>query len=190
VCDDELIDRVFEFRYKILLDIYPEYLNVSGYSGTKEHDKYDKYSVHFAALNEDGEVCATVRLIHHSPIGYPTENSMTFDNSMFERDRLGEMSRIFIDDKYRNLKTTKYIIQNFNRLLYFKMMELGIEYTYGSLEDSFLRLLRIYKMNYQTIGEKQAHEYFGKRYPSILYTERLGLDNPEILRLHRSSYEV
>ncbi len=190
MCDNELLERVFAFRYKILLESYPEYMSKHSFSDTKEHDKYDKYSVHFAALDEDSEVCATVRLIHHSPVGYPTENSMKFDNSMFKRDKLGEMSRIFIDSKYRNLKTTRIIIQNFNQLLYLKMLELGVEYTYGSLEESFFRLLRIYKMNYEIIGEKQNYKYVGFRYPSILYTERLGLDNPEILGLHRSNYEV
>jgi hypothetical protein len=36
-------------------------------------------------------------------------------------------------------------------------------------------------MNYHTIGEKQKHEYFGLRYPSILYTQQLGDDNTEIV---------
>ncbi|MBE0514350.1 GNAT family N-acyltransferase [Sulfurimonas sp.] len=192
VCDKELLERVFAFRYKILLETYPEYLEVSGYSDAKEHDKYDNYSVHFAALDDDGEVCATVRLIHHSPIGYPTENSMAFDNSMFKRDKLGEMSRIFVDTKYRNIQTTKKIIQAVKTFMYIKMMKLGIEYTYGSLEESFLRLLRIYKMNYNTLGKKQKYEHadVGMRYPSILYTERLGADNPEIIDIYRSNYDA
>lgn len=176
-----MLEKVFAFRYKILLEIYPEYLKISGFSDAKEYDKYDRYSVHFAALNEEGDVCATVRLIHHSPIGYPTENSMIFDNSMFERDKLGEMSRIFVDAKYRNIQTTKKIIQEVKKFMYVKMTKLGILYTYGSLEASFLRLLRIYKMNYHTISEEQRHEYFGLRYPSVLYTKQLGEDNPEII---------
>lgn len=190
VRDNELLEKVFAFRYKILLEIYPKYLEISGFLDAKEHDKYDPYSVHFAALDKDGEICATVRLIHHSPVGYPTENGMTFDNSMFEREKLGEMSRIFIDKKYRNIKMAKYIIQNFNKLLYAKMIELKLEYTYGSLEENFLRLLRIYKMNYEIIGKKQEHGDFGMRYPSILHTERLGLDNPEIIEAYRSGYEA
>lgn len=192
VSDKELLERVFAFRYKIFLEIYPKYLEISGFTEPKEHDKYDKYSVHFAALDKEGEVCATVRLIHHSPIGYPTENSMTFDNTMFERDKLGEMSRIFVDAKYRNIQTTKKIIQEVKTFMYIKMMKFGIDYTYGSLEYSFLRLLRIYKMNYEIIGKKQKYENVdvGFRYPSILYTERLGLDNPDIVELYRSGYDI
>jgi N-acyl-L-homoserine lactone synthetase len=181
VKSSDMLEDVFAFRYKILLEIYPEYLQKSGFLDNKEYDKYDPYSVHFVALDRDGDICATVRLIHNSPLGYPTENSMIFDNSMFERTKLGEMSRIFVAAKYRNIKTTKGIIQEVKKFMYTKMIKLGILYTYGSLEESFLRLLRIYKMNYHTIGEKQKHEYFGLRYPSILYTQQLGYDNPEIV---------
>ncbi|MDD5401320.1 MAG: GNAT family N-acetyltransferase [Sulfurimonas sp.] len=177
----DMLEKVFAFRYKILLEIYPEYLEKSGFSDEKEYDKYDPYSVHFVALDADSNICATVRLIHNSPLGYPTENSMIFDNSMFDRANLGEMSRIFVDAKYRNIMTTKIIIQEVKKFMYAKMVKLGILYTYGSLEASFLRLLRIYKMNYHPIGEKQKHEYFGLRYPSILYTQQLGDDNPEIV---------
>ncbi|MFA5453750.1 MAG: GNAT family N-acyltransferase [Sulfurimonas sp.] len=188
--NSDLLERVFAFRYKILLEIYPEYIEASNFLDEKEFDKYDTYSVHFAAIDNDGEVCATVRLIYNSPLGYPTENSMTFDNSMFEREKLGEMSRIFVDAKYRNIQTTKKVIEEVKKFMYLKMMKLGIEYTYGSLEESFLRLLRIYKMNYAIIGEKQEHGSFGFRYPSVLYTKQLGADNPQIIELWEREHGV
>ncbi|MDO9265796.1 MAG: GNAT family N-acyltransferase [Sulfurimonas sp.] len=186
----DLLEKVFAFRYKILLEIYPEYLQGADFSDNKESDKYDPYSAHFAALNEAGEVCATVRLIYNSPLGYPTENSMTFDSSMFERNKLGELSRIFVDAKYRSIQTTKIIIQEVKKFMYIKMMTIGVQYTYGSLEESFLRLLRIYKMNYITIGKKQIYKDVGLRYPSILYTKQLGIDNPEIIELWEKQHEA
>lgn len=188
--DSDLLEKVFEFRYKILLEIYPEYIEASNLLDKKEYDKYDTYSTHFAGIDNEGEVCATVRLIHNSPLGYPTENGMTFDNNMFERNKLGEMSRIFVDAKYRNIKTTMDIIDGLKKLMYFKMMKLGIEYTYGSLEESFLRLLRIYKITYITIGEKQEHGSFGFRHPSVLYTKQLGADNPHIIELWEREHGV
>ncbi|EDZ62759.1 protein containing conserved structural domain (Acyl-CoA N-acyltransferase -like) [Sulfurimonas gotlandica GD1] len=180
VKDSNLLEDVFKFRYKILLEIYPEYLQNLNLSEEKEYDKYDPYSVHFAVLDENYEICATVRLIHSSPLGYPTENYMKTDSDSFQRDKLGEMSRIFIDSKYRKLKTTKCIIHGLIKLIYIKMIQLDIEYTYGSLESNFLRLLKIYKLNYVTIGEEQKHKYFGLRHPCILYTKQLVADNPEL----------
>lgn len=189
VNNKELLEKVFAFRYKIFLEIYPGYLEKCNFSDTKEYDKYDKYSVHFAVLDEEDEVSAAVRIIHNSPIGYPTENNMTFDNTMFERDKLGEMSRIFVDAKYRNIKTTKSIMQGLKQIIYNKMKELGLEYTYGSQEASFLRLLKMYKMNYHTIGEKQTCKDFGLRFPSIIYTKEFGEDNPEIAQRWKEKYE-
>ena len=190
VKDNNMLEKVFEFRYKVISETYQEYLKNSTFKDGKEYDKYDAYSIHFAALDESGEVCATVRLIYNSPLGYPTENSMIFDNSMFERDKLGELSRIFVDSKYRSVQTTKIIIQEVKKFMYLRMMQLDIEYTYGSLEKSFLRLLGIYKMCYHTIGEIQIHEHVGSRYPCILYTKQLGLDNPELIKLWEKQHEA
>ena len=191
VTDKKLLDKVFTFRYRILVEVYPEYVRKMGITGGEEHDKYDPYAVHFAALNEDGEVCATVRLIYHSKVGYPTENSAQFDNSMFERDKLGEMSRIFVDKRYRSIKNTKIIIQAVKEFMYIKMMQEGIEYTYGYLEESFLRLLKIYKMPYHPIGAIHQDELIGLRYPCILHTKELGRENPELIKLwEQKQYEI
>jgi len=183
VNDKKLLDKVYEFRYKVFMEIYPKYIQKLGLENAREYDKYDEYSVHFAALNEKNEVCATVRFIHHSPMGYPTENNTKFDNSMFKREKLGEMSRVFVEKKYRNIKTTKIIMEAVKEFMYIKMKRERIEYTYASLEENFLRLLKIYKIFYQPVGEKQRHGDFGLRYPCILYTEELGAENPELVKL-------
>jgi len=190
VNNEELLEDVYAFRFKILKEIYPVYLKQLVLKNEKEYDKYDAYAVHFVALDEEGKVCATVRLLYHSPIGYPTESNAKFDNSMFCRNKLGEMSRIFVDKQYRNIKTTKNIIEGLKRYMYIKMMQEGIEYTYGYLEKSFLRLLKIYKMPYHPLSEIQKHKDFGWRFPCILYTQELGNENPEFIKLWESSCAV
>ena len=191
VIDSEMLDDVFRFRYKIVSEehTFTDFMKTHDFPDKKETDTYDPYSIQFAALNENNEICATVRLIHHSPIGYPTENKMKFDidKSIFERDKLGEMSRIFVDPEIRCIQTTKIIIQHVKEAMYFKMKELGVEYTYGALEKSFIRLLKIYKMPYEMIGEEQDH--MGFRYPCVLYTDKLGSDNPEIVKLWKEKNE-
>jgi len=175
---------------KVLEEVYPKYLQKVGIVKMKEHDAYDRYAIHFATLDEDGEVCATVSLIYNSSIGYPTENSTKFDNSMFDREKLGEMSRIFVDKKYRSMKTTKVIIEAVKRYMYIKMMQEGIEYTYGYLEKSFLRLLKIYKMPYHPVGPIYKDENIGLRYPCILYTKALGIENSRLIKLWERSREI
>lgn len=163
-------------------EIYQDYFRETDFQDEKESDIYDPFSIHFAAIDEDNNICATVRLIYNCPHGYPTENGMIFNNDMFERDKLGEMSRIFVDAKYRSFKTTKVIIQGLKESIYAGMIELGVKYTYGALEQSFIRLLKMYKMHYEVIGEKQLQGKMGLRFPCILYTKRLGDDNPELIK--------
>ena len=158
-------------------------MDTKNYPDKKEIDQYDPYSIQFAAFDDNNEVVACVRLIHDSPVGYPTENNMKFDidKNIFERSKLGEMSRIFVAAEHRNIQTTKIVIDHVKEFMYLKMKERGIEYTYGALEKSFIRLLKIYKMGYEIIGELQ--EYGNMRYPTILYTKKLGDDNPDIHQL-------
>jgi N-acyl-L-homoserine lactone synthetase len=177
--DPELLDKVYAFRCDIMCDEL-KILDRTDYPEGLETDKYDPYSVHFAALDANGDVCACVRLIHHSPVGYPTENSMEFDidTNVFDRDKLSELSRIFVHAKHRNLKETKMLLNGLKQAVYARGKPLGIEYTYGSLEKSFLKLLNMFKYPYKSIGAEQ--DYGGKRFPCIMYTKELEEENPHL----------
>jgi N-acyl-L-homoserine lactone synthetase len=174
VTDEEMLKQVFAFRYKILLEIFPQYIQAENFKDELEYDKYDTYSLHFVALDKEDNICGNIRLVNNSPIGYPTENHADFDKSQFQREKLGELSRIFIDAKCRSMKSSKTIIDSFKEPVYNKLKEFGIEYTYGSLEENFLRLLKIYGLDYHPIGPLQEVGLFGERYPCILYTKELG----------------
>jgi len=182
VDNNSLLEKVFAFRYKVITEaeIFQGYVRDTEFTDNKESDKYDPFSIHFVALNDNGEICATVRLIHHCPYKYPTEN-MTFNTDNFQRDKLGEISRIFIHPQYRDLKTTKEIIGNFKKLLYIKLMDFGVEYSYGALMPNLIRLLKIFKMHYYELSEMQMLGSMGLRYPCILYTKKFGEDNPELI---------
>ena len=170
VFDPEMLKRVFAFRYEVLLEKFPQYIENANLKDGLELDKYDSYAVQFVALDENDNIAATVRLIHNSPIGYPTENNAVLDSSMFERDKLGEFSRIFIAKEYRKIKISKIIMKGLMPIGYDKVKELGIDYLYGSLEPNFLKLLQIYTINYQAIAPLQEVKFLGTRYPCILYT--------------------
>lgn len=189
VKNQELLDKVYRFRYKTWC-VETKVLDADDYPDQCESDKYDAYADHFAVLDEEANVAATVRLIHHSPIGYPTENYLDFDKSKyrFEREGLGELSRIFIDPKYRNMKDTKVIIQGLiKELIYFKIRDHGIVDCYGALESGFNKLLNIFKVPYITIGEAKMY-YGGLRHPSIMHTRDLELKNPGLKEEYRADH--
>ena len=182
VTSEKELEKVFAFRYQIVC----EKLGVSELDNCelgRETDEYDAYSEHFAAFDEHGEVVACTRLIHHSPIGYPTDNHMKtdIDKKQFDIDKFAELSRIFIASHMRNLKDTRSLIEGLKVIGYHKMAVLGIEYTYGALEKPFLRLLNMYKLPYKAIGEEQ--HYITPRYPCLLYTHELEAANPKLLAI-------
>ena len=187
VNNQELLDKVYRFRYKIWC-VERDILDPNNYPDQCESDQYDPFADHFVVLDNNDDVAATVRLIHHSPIGYPTENYLDFDKSehCFRRESLGELSRIFIDPKYRNMKDTKVIIQGLiKEVIYFKIRDHGIINCYGALENGFNKLLNMFKVPYNTIGEAKLY-YGGLRYPSIMHTSDLELQNPGLKEQYRA----
>ncbi|BDY12109.1 GNAT family N-acyltransferase [Hydrogenimonas cancrithermarum] len=180
VHDEKLLEKIYRFRYFIAceeLNVYKK----DDYPEGIENDEYDPYAVHFAAFDEKGAVASCVRLIHHSPVGYPTQNALDVDLSPFDLDpqNLGEISRIFIRPDCRNLKASREIFTRFKIMLCHKMKELGLKYTMGSLEDRFYRLLQRYRFPYEIIGESAF--YAGKeRFPVLLSTDQLREANRDL----------
>jgi N-acyl-L-homoserine lactone synthetase len=180
VTDPRLLDELFHFRYGIAMEAFDGYQENPQ---QRDIDAYDDYAVHFIALDGNGNICAATRFIFNSPIGYPTENYLDFDlpaEIAENREKLAEISRIFIAKEARGIKSTKEIIKNFIELIYFYIEKHQIQYIYGALETSFLRLLHILKINYQVIGE--GAPYYGFRYPCLLKTADLVKDNPRLLK--------
>lgn len=180
VTDQEILDKVHRFRYKVM---HEEQGWIRSNSNKKETDAYDQYCDQFAILNTDGEICCTMRLIHHSPIGYPTEKflDLPYPRYDYNRDTLSEMSRIFIDIKYRNMRDTKIFINSIVKsLAYEKIKEHGIEHCYGLMEKRFIKLVNMFQIPYQPIDElKQV--FNNLKHPSMLNVRELEEQNPQLL---------
>lgn len=181
VTTEDQLEKVYAFRYKILDEKEETRNYLKNCEVGRETDEYDAYSVHFAAFDEDGEVIAYTRLVHHSPIGYPMTNFINYDTNTwhFDPERLGEFSRIFVAPRIRSIQQLKPLFDTLKVVGYAKMIDLNVAYTFGALEKSFFRLLNMFHFNYKQIGELQP--YFGQRYPCILYTDELRSANPELI---------
>ncbi len=180
VTSEDQFKKVFAFRYDILNEKDVTRVLLENCEIGHETDEYDAYSEHFAAFNEVGDVIAYTRLIHHSPIGYPTTNHMSYDTSTwhFDPEQLGEFSRIFVSPKIRSIQELKPLFDTLKVIGYSKIAEHNISYTLGALEKPFFRLLNILQFPYKKIGDLQP--YLGQRYPCILYTDETLSANPEL----------
>lgn len=178
VNNEALRKKVHAFRYKVYEEI--GYIHYSdGCKNGLESDIYDEYSDHFLALDSNGEVAGCLRLIHNSPIGYPTDNEFEYDRKhhCFESEKTSELSRIFIDRKYRNYKESKRLIRGLVfYLAYPRIQQYGITCCFGNCEPSFLKLLQRIRIPYTAIGEPQ--EFMGmSKAPSILFVSELEAKN-------------
>ncbi len=188
VLDENMLERVYRFRYDIVCE---ELGFFEKNELKKESDKYDRFSSHFVALDDNCNIVATTRLIHNSPIGYPTEEHLKINEPIkmlldtYKRDKLSELSRVFIAKKHRNMSDTKHIINNFIvEKVYPKVKDLGIEYCYSAMEKKFIRLLSMFGIHFEIIGPLQSG-YGSPRYPCLLSIARLEKDFPQI----RERYE-
>ncbi|WP_457592220.1 GNAT family N-acyltransferase [Hydrogenimonas sp.] len=181
--DEELIKEIYRFRCEIACDEL-NILKREDYPEGYEMDEYDKYSIQYAVLNDKGEVVGCMRLVHHSPIGYPASNTLrVYDNEkgkILPDNKTGELSRIFIRSDCRGIKKSRKIVESIKPLAGKKLIELGLVYTYGALEENFFKFLLMLKMPYRRIGPYM--NYSGRiRALYIMDTEEFYKLNKEFL---------
>ncbi len=189
VDDEEMLKRMYRFRYDIVCEELG-FFDKERYPDKMESDEYDEFADHFVAVDKDFNIAATIRYIHHSPIGYPTPKHLKIYPDIKElievlkQDKIAEISRVFIDKKYRNMSDTKYIMENFvKRRIYFKMRDYGVDLSYAAIEKRFRRLLKMYRIHFEPIGDLQEG-YGSARYPTILHTKIVEKYNPHLKELY------
>ncbi len=102
VDSEELLRETFRVRYEIYCEECA-FLPAARYPDGLERDEYDDHSVHFAAF-ADGEVIGTVRMVRHSPLGYPLHrhcNVLYVDEAALPQDGLIEVSRLALRRSFR-----------------------------------------------------------------------------------------
>jgi len=181
--DEELIKEIYRFRYHVLCEEF-EIFKKEDYPDKSEYDKYDDYSIQYAVLDENEKIAGCMRLVHHSPFGYPASNMLDiYDEekcNVLSDEKTGELSRIFIRADCRGINKSRKIVESIKPLAGQKLIDLGLVYTYGALEESFLRFLLMLKMPYRRIGPYQ--NYGGRiRALCIMHTEEFYVLNKEFL---------
>lgn len=84
-------EQIYRLRYHVFCEEY-RYLDGTSYPDGLEFDDWDQHSTHFMALNADGEVVATSRLIGNSALGLRVEEYVPLTG--LPRDSVFEVSRL------------------------------------------------------------------------------------------------
>jgi N-acyl amino acid synthase of PEP-CTERM/exosortase system len=98
----ELLEGVYRLRYHVYVDEFG-YEHAGDHPNEMEMDEWDPYSIHMAALNPEGEVIGTIRLVLNSIYGLPTLNAVTphYQDKNPQSRHIGEVSRLAVARSFR-----------------------------------------------------------------------------------------
>lgn len=98
----ELRERIFRFRYRIYVEEFGFEKPENNPDG-RETDEYETHAVHFAALNREGRVAGTIRLVLDSGNGLPMERAVNIRRAGEKPPpgKIAEVSRLAVSRRYR-----------------------------------------------------------------------------------------
>lgn len=168
VTNEELLKKVYEFRYHIYC-VTDKLLNAEEYYEREEYDKYDKYSYQFAVLDNTNQVIGTFRLIKDSEYGFPTEHEFNLVNVPPEsRGATVEISRLMVSREFRKTMLLLDIL----RVIFIFSKTNNIKYWYGCAETWFIKTLDKILGPLEVIN-KPRHCFNAVNYPFIFSMNEL-----------------
>jgi len=179
--DLELMTDIFRLRF----EVYGEecgFIRKEDYPNGLESDEYDTQAIHFAALNNFGEVVGTLRLILPGQRVLPIEKycpSIRVDNKFLPQLSFAEISRLVISKRIRRrkgddlfyapqiedervansagevfLRRSKPMAFGLYRELYRESKRIGVTHWYSLMEKSLWLLLRIHGFTFECVGDE------------------------------------
>ena len=100
--NEEIKKKIYQLRYEVYVKEFG-FEKPEDHPGGLETDEYEKYSKHFAAIDDDGEVIGTIRLVLCSEKGFPIEHAtkVSFIGEKPPPEKIAEISRLAVSKKYR-----------------------------------------------------------------------------------------
>ncbi|HUG37613.1 MAG TPA: GNAT family N-acyltransferase [Candidatus Limnocylindrales bacterium] len=154
------LDAIHQLRYQVYC-LERQFLDLSAHPEGLERDEYDRFSVHFAATDESGEVVATSRLVLDSSFGFPLEHragGLAPEFYALPRSRIGEISRLILATPHRGTAEPALLF-GLLKELFEESRRRGLHGLLASMEPRLARLLRRFGFAFSPIGP--AMEYFG-----------------------------
>jgi N-acyl amino acid synthase of PEP-CTERM/exosortase system len=176
--DPGLLEQSYQLRYQVYC-VERQFLDVAAYPDRREVDEFDRCSVHVGAVDADGHLAGTARVIRANPQGFPMFRHCAF---FPEVQMLGsphvvpvEVSRVAISRHYARQATgprrrtepfitlVKAIMQGAKRA--------GATHLIGATDAAFHRWLVHYGLPYRVSGP--SVDYYGPVAPCIMSLQEL-----------------
>ncbi len=184
------IRALFALRYQVYC-VERGFLSPEEYPQQEERDEFDPWSVHFAALDADGEIAGSVRLVRPAG-GYRLpfhEHCRTFSGcAPLPCGDAGEVSRLVMSRRYARraedvlssiaelrrgppsvggrsiCRSAEIVLSLYKAMLQYSKAE-GVTYWYAAMERSLVRLLNRYGIRFRAVGPEA--DYFGPVVPHL-----------------------
>lgn len=189
VCGDSELEKVYRLRYKVYCDEWG-FERPEDHPGELETDEFDKYSMHFVAIDSKDAIIGTIRIIRYSEKGFPLEKHCKINKLPAEINRksMGEISRLAVSKEYRKRVEDRFIYEGIDdypdlpkvnhekrrrqeivlglyKCLYVESRKLGITHWYAVMAKGLFLLLKRVGILFEAIGPEI--NYHGSRTPYI-----------------------
>ena len=169
-----MLKEIQRLRYDVYC-LERGFLDANDFSEQRESDAYDDHAVHCAAMDIEGQVSGTLRLVLDSPLGFPLEGHAQALDEQFRalpRDRTAEISRLAVAKNGRQLRKSgdfrEYPLLLFQlfRDMNLESARLGLDYWLAAMEPTLHRLIRrLLGFEFVQIGPPM--EYYGEVVPYV-----------------------
>ncbi len=106
--DPQLLERSYRLRYQVYCR-ERQFLRAEDYPEEMETDAFDRHAVHVGAIDPQGELAGTARVVRASELGLPLFAHCTIfpDQTEFhpDNDRLVEVGRLAVSRSYRRRRS-------------------------------------------------------------------------------------
>ena len=156
IANDEELRELQKLRYEVYC-LAKRFLPATDYPDQLETDEFDAHSIHFIAIDTDKrpfKILGTLRLILDSEHRFPVENHFRLFQTIRERNRTVELSRLIITPQSRKGLTVP-ILMGLSREAYRYCLAKNIEHCYAVLEAPFLHILGRLGLLFEPIGPSE-----------------------------------
>lgn len=144
----EDIAASLHLRYQVFC-LEKGWINPKRFSNAQEVDEFDKYAVHFIAVNEEGRVIGTARLIMPSTLGLPIEKLI--ETKDLDVTQAVEVSRLAVLKTERN--NEKAVFFGLTRLMWDYVSTKPVTLWGATVDEPLYRLLKRIGMPFILVGE-------------------------------------
>ncbi|WP_137936284.1 PEP-CTERM/exosortase system-associated acyltransferase [Chitinivorax sp. B] len=199
-----LLQESFKLRYQVYC-LEKNFLSASHFENGKECDRYDRDSVHFAAIDQFEQVVGTIRLVGEHTHRYPLQEHCQLSIPAIPHSAV-EISRLAVSKNYRrrasdddygasndyvsmpvhvkesNARMRPEIVMGLYKAVFQCCRQHQIKYLLAAMESGLLRLLNRMGMGFMPIGPEV--DYYGPVRPYMLsideYERSLRVMRPDL----------